>query len=130
MKIKFSHTYTKLLDHNANPIAIAKLLLVLEINLEEMSKDFLAYDTDDGLFDLPKKGAYLMLVFQKLNGFNLFTTLRRFTPEKFNYYHAAIGQTFDIEYKPEKDAQNTAERPELRTTAALRSHSSMPEGTA
>lgn len=98
MKIKFSHKYTKLLTDSGEVVKSAKLLQVIEIELDEMSKEFLAYDTDNGLYDLPKKGTFLMLIFQKSSGNHLFTTLRRFTPEKFNYYHRSIGQVFNVEF--------------------------------
>ncbi len=97
MNIKFSRKYDKLSDNLGGWLRESMLIAVQEINLEEMSEAFLGYDTDNGSYKLPKKGAYLMLIFLKPDGCNLFTTLRRLTPEKFNYYHDAIGQVFNIE---------------------------------
>jgi len=100
MKIKFSHKYRKLTSHNAidNLVRVAILLDVLVINLEELSSTFLEYDTDCRLFPLPKKGKYMMLLFQKAGYFDLFPTLRRWTPDKYDYYKSGIGKLFDIEY--------------------------------
>jgi len=77
----------------------ARLIEVLNIKLESLSKDFLDYDTDWGKYPLPQKGDYLMLIFQKpeSEGTDLFTTLRRQTPQKEEYYRNQIGKTFGVE---------------------------------
>jgi hypothetical protein len=91
--IKFSHRYAKL--RAAEPEMKAKLLLVCLVDLSEISPEFLAYDTDDGLYKLPKRGAYMMLIFEGSRG--LFTTLRsNWPPHKLDYYQSKIGQTFDL----------------------------------
>ncbi len=79
------------------------LLDVVDISLAGMSPEFLSYDTDHGTFPLPKKGEYLMLIFLKLFrpydgsvGTNLFTTLRRSTPKKREYYRNENGKVFDV----------------------------------
>jgi hypothetical protein len=95
-RIKFSHSYKKLRGANLNGV---KLLDVLVANLESLSTPFLEYDTDN-VYALPKKGKYLMLIFEKNIGddeFNLFTTLRRYTPEKLIYYNFKVGELFKIE---------------------------------
>jgi hypothetical protein len=101
MKIKFSHKYHKLLVPGATAeyIETAILLDVVPINLEDVSKAFLDYDTDAGLFELPKSGIYMMLIFCKERSWDLFTTLRRWTPDKQTYYRSGIGKIFDIEIK-------------------------------
>jgi hypothetical protein len=79
-----------------------KLLDVIEIDLKTLSKPFLDYDTDNGKYVLPKKGKYLMLIFEKNIGndeLDLFTTLRRYTPEKYTYYNLQIGNLFKPEIK-------------------------------
>jgi len=101
MKIKFSHKYRKLSDNEGGHITSAILLMCKQVYLEDLSSSFLDYDTDYGLFSLPKKGLFLMLLFSKNDGVDLFTTLRRYTDEKFQYYSDAVGEIFDIEYKPE-----------------------------
>ena len=100
--IKFSYPYSKLMDEHNDLIETAKLIEVIPIALEAMSVAFKSYDTDDGHFVLPKKGEYLMLIFQKpkpeyLCSSDLFTTLRRSTPQKLTYYKSAIGETFNVE---------------------------------
>lgn len=99
-KIKFSHLYRKLMDCQAHNTTDAKLLLVQEINLEDMHPAFIEYDTDNGLYELPKKGKFLMLTFLKYmcgEPQHLFTTLRRHTPQKADYYRQQIGKVFDVE---------------------------------
>lgn len=94
-KIKFSHRYSKLiLSGYKGYVCKAMLLQVLKIKLENLSRHFLAYDTD-GVYPLPKKGDYLMLIFQKGDN-DIFTTLRRSTPSKSEYYTSKVGEFFQI----------------------------------
>jgi len=101
--IKFSHIYTKLLDEHNDVIESATLIDVRRIDLSTLPQRFKDYDTDNGLYTLPPKGDYLMLVFLKpyeaegVCASNLFTTLRRFTPDKERYYLGAIGEMFLVE---------------------------------
>ena len=97
MKIKFSHKYAKLEDFGNDIQKMAKLLEVVNVNLENLSEDFKNYDTDHGIYQLPNKGDYMMLIFFKNKMSGLFTTLRRRTEEKEKYYRGAIGLWFDIE---------------------------------
>lgn len=111
--IKFSHRYQKLLKSNnefAQCVVIeeATLLHVQVVELAELHPEFLAYDTDRGTYQLPKKGKYLMLIFRKSHKIyysptNLFTTLRRWTPAKEDWYRAAIGETFTVEINEDKE---------------------------
>lgn len=105
-RIKFSHNYGKLLDWDDEPVTKARLLFVNMIDLEELHRCFLDYDTDNGKYKLPKKGAYLMLLFEKVMRHtpkqrHLFTTLRRYTLEKLRYYQGLVGQEVDVEYTTE-----------------------------
>lgn len=108
--IKFSHIYPKLLDERNDMIETATLLLVSQVKLEELHPSFLAYDTNNGEFPLPKKGLYLMLLFLKPSACpgtcaaDLFTTLRRSTMEKTLYYASLIGREFEVqlERRPER----------------------------
>lgn len=93
MKIKFSHYYPKLYTDNGILLSSAQLLQVLVVDLSELSKPFLDYDTDNGVYELPNKGKYLLLIYKYGS---LFTTLRRWTEEKEKYYRENIGKTFDI----------------------------------
>ena len=100
--IKFSHEYTKLLNESDTVMGMARLIHVVPVDLADLPTCFLEYDTDFGTYPLPKKGAYLMLIFQKIyepyytEANNLFTTLRRSTPEKIKYYTGAIGDIFEV----------------------------------
>jgi hypothetical protein len=100
-QIKFSHKYQKILNSHNDVIETATLLQVSIINLEDLSKEFLNYDTDNGVYELPKRGKYLMLIFLKehedyTTDLNLFTTLRRHTPEKHKFYMSQIGKVFKV----------------------------------
>lgn len=68
---------------------------VIRIDLLDLSQEMRDYDTDFGKFKLPLKGAYLMLIFQHPAG-GLFTTIRRETPEKLEYYQGAVGDFFEV----------------------------------
>lgn len=98
--IKFSHRYPKLLGDDGLVIKEAMLLQIIRVNLSGLSADFLNYDTNYGEYPLPEYGEYIMLIFMKPtegnDAANLFTTLRRFTEDKFVYYHEKIGQMFKI----------------------------------
>lgn len=100
--IKFSHRYPKLLDKNDSVIGIATLLDVTLVEVEDLHPSFLAYDTDNGSYPLPKRGAFLQLVFLKPSSgiaANLFTTLRRAAPGKHGYYASMVGREFIIHIK-------------------------------
>jgi hypothetical protein len=105
MKIKFSHKYSKLKNAGGHPITSAKLLDVIVLQIESLSKHFLSYDTDNGLFVLPRHGKYMMLIFQKPFGCDLFTTIRRWTEEKERYYRSGIGEWLEVGYATERIEQ-------------------------
>lgn len=104
--ITFSHLYQKLLDEHNDMIESATLLDCTLINLEDLHPAFLTYDTDNGKYSLPKQGQYLQLLFLKpkegeyVSATNLFTTLRRHTPQKHNYYTSMVGREFEVRYRP------------------------------
>lgn len=77
-------------------INLARLLEVVEVNFNDLSLDFLNFDTDNGKFPLPKQGQYLLLIFNAQNG--VFFTLRRSNKEKKDYYKKARGEVFKIIY--------------------------------
>lgn len=102
--IFFSHMYPKLLDSHNDVVESAKLLGLFRVKLEDLHSSFLSYDTDNGKCHLPKTGEYLMLLFLKphesyVTDQNLFTTLRRYTPQKYEYYQKKVGLDFDIVIK-------------------------------
>lgn len=110
LNIKFSRPYSKLVFPSPQYrfCKIAKLLEVIPVELSDLSAEFLAYDTDNGTYELPKKGKYLMLIFQNATVYNVkpseiyrpeqhvFTTIRRETPEKLLYYRKNIGELFNV----------------------------------
>jgi hypothetical protein len=99
MKIKFSHKYNKLKGVDGE----AMLLEVLEVNIEDLSPALKYYDTtycennEVKQYHFPKKGKYLLLIFQSMTDANIFTTIRRSTPQKLAYYKENVGRRFDVE---------------------------------
>lgn len=105
MKIKFSHRYPKLYGQLSGT-----LLHIIVKDRSELSDKFVEYDTrytvSDaigvcseeifGHFPLPKN-KYMVLVFIG-NDLIPFTTVRRYTEEKFRYYKSGIGSVLNIEY--------------------------------
>ena len=94
--IKFSFPFPKLF-YKGQLIQQAKLLDVHEVELSNLSAELLDYDTATGAYQLPKSGTYLMLIFLKPGGLDLFTTLRRSTPEKLRYYKSLIGEIMAVD---------------------------------
>jgi hypothetical protein len=97
--VKFSHVYSKM-----PPGAFAvptKLLQVLTCDASELSLPFIDYDTTyaEGRYALPT--GKLIILFLKTNG-QLWTTIRRWTPEKINYYKLHVGEDVQIEKTEEK----------------------------
>lgn len=91
-KIKFIHPFKKLL---AAPTGKALLLDVFMVDMESLSPQFIAYDTDNGAYSLPKTGRMMMLLFLGDNG--TFTTMRSCWPmEKIDYYRSNVGKMFEI----------------------------------
>jgi len=94
--IKFSHRYTKLPDA-INSGDEVTLLEVLNSRFEDLHPAFIQYDatTDKGeLYPLPKTGGCLVLIFQFNN--DIFTTVRRHTPEKERYYKGLRGEVLQL----------------------------------
>lgn len=96
MNIKFSHVYPKLHGQKR-----ARLLRVIKVDHFELSDEFIEYDTsycadnsEKSHYPLPKT-ALLILVFL---GDELipFTTARRWTKEKEEYYQRGVGMNFEI----------------------------------
>jgi len=96
--IKFSHRYTK---HPINVMngSEVRRIEVLNSKFEDLSDAFIQYDTKyycSGNYKLPKKGDCLVLLFLgggAISGESeLFTTVRRSTPDKEQYYKGLRGQ--------------------------------------
>jgi hypothetical protein len=110
-KIKFSHKYLKLescyndkgfLENRLE----ALLLQVIKINKMDLSEVFINYDTIYKVkhnieyfenYDLPD-GTLILLIFSSPEK-GLFTTLRRFTKAKYDYYKGLEGNRFIVEIK-------------------------------
>lgn len=91
--IKFSKRYKKLTGKTQ-----AVLKLATRVLLEYQSPWFLNYDTeaeDGSHYALPSKGEYILLLFEESYG-SIFTTIRRYTPQKYDYYRDQVGKFFTI----------------------------------
>ena len=104
--IKFSHGYHKL------PIGIfergskSRLLQVLKVNFKDLSPAFVGYDTIYGTrqtgiekYPLPE-GELILLILQDEAFLQIYTTIRRYTPEKWTYYKSQEGELFNIKLVP------------------------------
>lgn len=91
--VKFSHNYEKLPPR----IKGAVLYAVIPIAIEYQTMQFIGYDTKyvvggvPNFYPLPTKGKYMVLCYLSESG-AFFTTIRRYTPNKFGYYHSMIGK--------------------------------------
>ena len=114
-RIRFAHNYSKLKD-GFSATKRAKLLEVLEVRLEALSRELIEYDTRYGFGNyckLPAKGDYLLLIFEKSPFWGeIFTTLRRSKPQKLEYYRGLIGQVFEVEVEVENQPVYYAEEVE------------------
>lgn len=77
-----------------------RLLQVFICDRKELGELFVNYDTayNEGFYELPK-GKLIVLLLQSLNGVifdPLWTTIRRWTPQKEKYYREIIGKEVDI----------------------------------
>lgn len=96
LKIKFSHVYPKLANQTS-----AKLLDVRMVRRDKLDTYMLELDTEYlGAGDLIEhyplpNGLLLVLTFQG-NRLIPFTTIRRYTSKKADYYESCIGKEFDI----------------------------------
>jgi len=100
-KIKFSDDYEKLPKIWQNTKATL-LSIVAPIDIEELKNTlpaFITYDTKyrltDGVYDLNFKTGIILILIHHNTGIP-FTTIRRYTTQKYRYYHDQIGETFQI----------------------------------
>ncbi len=106
MQIKFSHEYPKLHGQES------ALLLAVELRgRSDLTEKFIEYDTayTAGHYPLPP-AQYMVLVFLG-NEMIPFTTVRRWTEEKFRYYHNSIGKIFNIGYAAAENSGAVANGP-------------------
>lgn len=110
MKIRFSHEYLKMPTINEMPPKRALLLDCIQVEKDRLSKEFTEYDTayldleqqDIQYYKLPAGRLILLLL---KSGDHLWTTIRRFTEEKWGYYRSNIGQEFEIVIGNEEEHQ-------------------------
>ena len=84
-----------------------RLVDVWKMNYKEFSQDFIDYDTThtDGYYELPKTDVLVILL---KTSHSLWTTVRRWTPQKEKYYRSLIGQDVKIEIcslQPKKEGR-------------------------
>ena len=108
--IKFSEIYEKMPFYTDSPPTQAVLLEVFKVNSEDLHKRFIEYDTiyfdkkenNWNYYKLPKGEVLVLLLKSEFDGsVDLWTTIRRFTPQKYKYYKEARGETFNIEINSE-----------------------------
>jgi len=98
-RINFSHKYNKM----PYGFESSKLLDVLPVQLEDLSPEFLRYDTsyldggEEKQYQLPISGKYVILLLQASSGAGpMWTTIRsRWPPEKLEYYRSHVGEVFE-----------------------------------
>ena len=108
-KIRFSHNYWKLKAFSPffpkyTMPSHATLLEVFKTKTEELHKMFVNYDTvyyDEKSkkwkhYKLPKGEVIVLLFKSVMPGNFLFTTIRRYTPQKYGYYKRMRGKDFEI----------------------------------
>ena len=107
--IKFAHWYDKLgpgENTTSGRMKRATLLHVQKVRLEDLSPELIDYDTCYGggeHYSLHSKGNYLLLLFRaEHRGHHIFTTLRRYTPWKAEYYKGLVGFEFKVELENEE----------------------------
>jgi len=104
-KIKFSHYYNKFRETSACPENKPQYLTqIFIVDRKDLTESFIEYDTliDEpnmkmAYYELPK-GKLMVLLF--CSGNRLWTTIRRWTPQKEKYYQSLIGQEFEIVINP------------------------------
>lgn len=96
-KIVFDHRYLKL-PGGLNSGSDVRLIEVLKTKFEDLHPLFLCFDGStfrDETYNFPKTGGALVLLL--LYKTELFTTVRKHTPEKELEYKSAIGSWLKVE---------------------------------
>lgn len=95
--IKFSHHYPKMPENTRR----TRILQIFLCDRKDLGELFVNYDTaySQGFYELPK-GKLIVLLLQSIgNGMffgDLWTTIRRWTPEKELYYRGLIGKEVEV----------------------------------
>lgn len=101
-KIKFSHEYLKMPNLVIN--RVTHLVGVSLIHYKDLPDEFRKYDTmysidnkNINYYQLPRTQLLLLTLFTySEQSHSVWTTIRRFTPEKHDYYNKLIGQEVKI----------------------------------
>lgn len=100
-KLKFSHDYEKLpLNWDGTQAVLWMVWHVADMKdftnrFTSLIKQDIKFRGEDGEYELNFKEG-IMLIFHHLNSGKLFSTFRRYTPEKFMYYHSKQTETFKL----------------------------------
>ena len=107
LQIKFSHRYLKQPLYHIK----VKLLQVFLCDRKDLTEYFIDYDTayfsgnETVYYELPN-GKLLVLIFAvvktlalKRASYDIFTTVRRWTPQKEDYYKSNVGEIFNVVVK-------------------------------
>ena len=75
----------------------AKLLQIFKVNITQLTKDFIEYDTQYGkdFYPIDKK-YYILLIFQEKKTQKIFTTLRKATDGNWLFFSNHLGVDFDV----------------------------------
>ena len=108
--LKFNHKYSKLRMPNGKFCEQAMILGVFKVKYEHLSKEFIMYDSDDGLTPIPESGDCILLICMQYDELgmsgNIFTTLRRYDSERIGKYYAWVGDIIKIIYKQEATSED------------------------
>ena len=107
LTIKFLEEYYKMLNNEDGAIPKnAVLMEVFKVNSKDLHPRFIEYDTmyfdkkgnNNAYYKLPKGEVLVLLLKTEFwNHDMVWTTIRRFTPHKYEYYNKNRWQTFKIE---------------------------------
>ena len=92
--IRFSSEYVKMPDLYSP----STLIQVFVTRFDELSPEFVEYDTrktDGTHYPLPQTDLIVLLLMGPSG--DLWTTIRRYTNRKYDYYLSMVGKTFSIE---------------------------------
>jgi len=100
IKIKFSHKYYKF----PSAYQKSKIAQIIVMDEKDISQSFRDYDTcyytsvcRDNYYPLPK-GKVIIIILIANSGLGwIWTTIRRWTPEKEQYYRRLVGQVVECE---------------------------------
>ena len=107
-KLKFNADYAKLSEGWQGTEAVLIEASFLPKGWIKGCPEFVEYDTrfrgEEGNYALPDDDL-IMLVFLHKKSQTVFTTLRRYTMEKFKYYEGAVYETFELVYSGEANVK-------------------------